>query len=107
MMKVRKSTLAAGRFLPEGDIERSARVCVEGTRIQEDLFGGASALGAILRVGGERYKVIGILQPRGMSLGMDMDDVVEIPVAAALALFCTAALFSHSFPLPSFRSVVF
>src|SRR2546422_9773788 len=33
------------------------------------------SLGTIIRVGRERYKVIGVLGPRGMSLGMDFDEV--------------------------------
>jgi len=93
MLTIRQMKMSIGRFLPEGDIERSARVCVIGTKIQTELFDGGNPLGAILRVGGERYKVIGVLAARGVSLGFDMDEVVEIPVSSAMALFNKTSLF--------------
>lgn len=93
MLKVRKLEVAIGRFLPEGDLDRGARVCVIGAGVQRELFAGENPLGAVLRVGEERYKVIGVLAPRGTSLGFDMDDVVEIPVSSALALFNRTSLF--------------
>lgn len=93
MQPIRQMSVAAGRFLPDDELHRSARVCVIGAKVQHELFQGENPLGGTLRIGGERYKVIGVLAPRGTSLGLDMDDIVEIPVAAAMALFDTSTLF--------------
>ena len=93
MLKIRQMKMSVGQFLPEGSLERSVRICVIGSKIQAELFGGENPLGAILRIGGERYKVIGVLAPRGVSLSFDMDQVVEIPVASAMALFNRSSLF--------------
>ena len=93
MLAIRKLQVAAGRFLPEGDLDRGSRVCVIGATVQGELWGDENPLGTIVRIGQERYKVIGVLGPRGTSLGMDFDEVVEIPVQSALALFDRRGLF--------------
>ncbi len=46
-----------------------------------------SPLGARIRVGGEPYRVIGVMQSKGQMLGFDLDDTVYIPVERALAMF--------------------
>ncbi len=93
MLAIRQMKMQAGRYLPSGEMERSARVCVIGSKLVQELYGGANPLGTVLRVGQERFKVIGVLAPRGTSLGFDMDEVVEIPVGAAMALFDKTTLF--------------
>jgi putative ABC transport system permease protein len=40
-----------------------------------------------MRVGGERYRVIGVMEAKGDVLGFDMDDAVYIPVGRALEMF--------------------
>jgi putative ABC transport system permease protein len=39
------------------------------------------------RVGGERYRVVGVMEAKGSVLGFDMDDMVYIPVGRALEMF--------------------
>jgi putative ABC transport system permease protein len=39
-----------------------------------------------LRVGGQRYRVIGVMEPKGQVLGLDLDDTVFIPAARAMEL---------------------
>jgi len=93
MLAMRQMKMQTGRFLPTGDLDRSARVCVIGSKLLQELYGGANPLGTVIRIGQERFKVIGVLASRGTSLGFDMDEVVEIPVGAALALFNRTTLF--------------
>lgn len=93
LFPVRQLTMAQGRFLPEGDITRGTSVCVLGYTMQEELFGGAPALGETVRIGDWRFRVIGVLAKKGESVGLDMGDVVIIPVASAQALFNTSTLF--------------
>src|SRR5262249_30223088 len=93
MQRIRGFEIQIGRFLPEGTLDRSARVCVIGTKLQRELFGDGNPLGETMKIGSERFKVIGVLKPRGTSLGFDLDDVAEIPVRAAMALFDRASLF--------------
>ena len=83
----RRLVLRLGRYLPEGAARHAAPVCVIGPRIQRELFGTANPLGEFLRIGDERFRVIGVMAPRGMALGLDMDDIVHVPVRSAMRLF--------------------
>ena len=79
--------VAAGRFLP-GDDPRSPRAfAVLGSKAALELFGGNNPLGDRIRIGGERYRVVGVMQSKGQVLGFDLDDTVFIPVARALEMF--------------------
>lgn len=90
---IRDLSMAQGQFLPAGDTSRAAAVCVLGHTVKKEIFGNASPLGRWLRIGERRFRVIGVLSPKGQSLGMDMGEVAIVPVASAQALFNTAALF--------------
>jgi len=89
---LRRIDLQAGRFLPEGDANQDRSVCVIGATIQRELFPTRSALGATLRLGDERFRVIGVLSPRGTNLGMNLDDVVLIPIARHMRMFDEASV---------------
>lgn len=90
---IRDMSMANGKFLPEGDPFQGSGVCVLGYRLKEEIFGNVSPLGEWIRIGGSRFRVIGVMAKKGQSLGLDMGDVVVIPVASALRLFNTASLF--------------
>ncbi|MEJ2388552.1 MAG: ABC transporter permease [Chromatiaceae bacterium] len=77
---------AIGRFLPEDEGQARA-YAVLGTKVQRELFGDVPSLGARVRIGGEPYRVLGVMEPKGQMLGFDLDDSVFIPVSRALALF--------------------
>ncbi len=86
-MPLRKIHLRMGRYLPAGEDERGDRVCVIGAKLQDELFLGRNPLGETLRLGEQRFKVIGVMAPRGVSLGTDLDEVIHVPVSQALDLF--------------------
>jgi len=91
MMEIRGLAMGTGRFLPEG--ERDAPVCVLGAKVQRELFGNRNPLGQMVRLGDARFRVIGVTAPKGTSVGVDLDEVVNIPVDAALRLFNRTGLF--------------
>jgi len=78
---------AVGRFLPADPWRRARPFAVLGAKLQQELFGSQSPLGERIRIGGETYRVIGSMQPKGQMLGFDLDDTVYIPVARAMAMF--------------------
>ena len=55
--------------------------------MREELFGVRNPLGQRLRFGGDRYRVIGVMESKGQFLGFDLDDAVYVPAAKALELF--------------------
>jgi len=79
--------VSQGEFLPPGDIDRASPVAVLGPRLKRELFGEENALGAVVRIGLVRFRVIGIMEQKGQFLGFDLDDAAFIPVASALRLF--------------------
>jgi putative ABC transport system permease protein len=93
MFDIRQLSMAQGRFLPAGNPSRGSAVCVLGHKIKRELFGNSSPLGERVRIGGRRFRVIGVIAAKGQSLGLDMGDIAIIPVASAQMLFNTSSLF--------------
>lgn len=93
MAYARNLHVARGRFLPEGEATRGTPVAVLGQAVVRELFPGEDPLGKVVRVGGSRMKVIGVLAHRGVQLGVDMDEMVMVPVATAMRLFDRSSLF--------------
>ena len=87
---LRQLQVAQGRFLPSD--ARSQSVVI-GAKIREELFGADPAVGRMLRVGDRRFRVIGVMASTGQGLGVNADEVVFLPVEAALAMFNTDTLF--------------
>ena len=90
---VRHVHIGIGRYLPASGLEQGGNVCVIGAKLQAELFAGENPLGEVLRLGDERFRVIGVMAPRGVSIGMDLDEMVHVPVARGLKLFNRAGLF--------------
>ena len=93
LLKLRQWKMSQGKFLPKMDLERARSVCVIGNKVRNEIFGAHSALGQWMRIGDRRFRVIGILDSEGQSLGIDIGDTVIIPVASAQSLFNVPSLF--------------
>ncbi len=79
--------VAVGQFLPRDDPRTARPFVVLGAKVHRELFGDTNPLGARIQVGRDRFRVIGVMEPKGDVLGFDMDDIVFIPAARALELF--------------------
>jgi putative ABC transport system permease protein len=90
---VRNLTMAQGSFLPAGEIDRDMAVCVLGSKVRSELFPRGPAVGATVRIGERRFRVIGVLSDSGRALGFDVQEIVLVPVSSALQLFNSASLF--------------
>ncbi|SFM49963.1 ABC transporter permease [Nitrosomonas communis] len=80
-------SVAIGQFLPADDPRNPRAFAVLGAKAHNELFGNANPLGAILQVGGSRFRIIGVMALKGQILGFDLDDTVFIPTARALEVF--------------------
>jgi putative ABC transport system permease protein len=87
LTKVLTSNVQTGSFLPDDDPTQARALVVLGSKVRQELFTGQNPLGSYLRIGGQRYRVVGVMEPKGQMLGMDLDDTVFIPAARALELF--------------------
>ena len=93
LLVVRNWRMSQGQFLPPGELDRDVAVCVIGANVQRELFPGRNPIGEALRIGERRFRVIGVLGSEGRSIGMDIQELVVIPVSSAQALFNSESLF--------------
>ncbi len=90
---VRNLTIAMGRSLPATAIDTASPTVVLGAKLKQELFGHSNPLNRWLRIGERRFRVTGVLEERGESLGLDMRDMAIIPIRSAEQLFNSAGLF--------------
>jgi putative ABC transport system permease protein len=93
MTRVLAFRVSLGEFLPPDDPTAARALAVLGSGLRRELFGDRSPLGERIRVGGQRYTVIGVMESKGTMFGFDLDDAVYIPVGRALSLFNREGLF--------------
>jgi len=100
LIEVRRLRIGAGQFLPPGDPNRGGAEIVLGVKVAQELFGAESPLGRVVRLGEWRFRVVGVLEPRGRSLGFDFDDLVFVPVRTSMRIFNRSSLFRILVELP-------
>ncbi|MEW6998662.1 ABC transporter permease [Colwelliaceae bacterium BS250] len=93
IFSVRKLSLRNGKIFTSKAKDPAKAVCVLGASIKQELFGTKSAIGEWVRFSGQRFRVIGVLQERGESMGLDMRQMAIIPIRSAENLFNSPALF--------------
>jgi putative ABC transport system permease protein len=93
LLEVRKLTLLRGEFLPAEELRRGRPVVVLGFKTARELFPGEEAVGQVVRIGGWRMRVIGVLSPKGTQLGADIDETAVVPVATGMRMLDRRSLF--------------
>jgi putative ABC transport system permease protein len=89
-MLVSSAVPELGRFFTEFDVQTRRRVCVIGTTIHEQLFGGRDPLNKKLKVGRDAFRVIGVMEKQGSAGffgGPDFDSQVLIPITTFSKVF--------------------
>ena len=76
-----------GEYLPHDNPKSPRSLAVLGPKMRDELFGDANPLGELVRVNSERFRVIGVLPPKGDFLGIDLDDAIYIPMAKFQSMF--------------------
>ncbi len=82
---VRNWPLEAGEFFTEREVSAASKVCVIGTTVALQLFGGeAEAIGQQIRVKNIPMRVVGVLEKKGANMvGQDQDDILLMPYTTA------------------------
>ena len=84
-LKIRQWDIQDGDFFTEEDIRKSAKVCVVGKTIVDELFNGGDPIGKNIRFKSIPMKVIGVLKSKGYnSWGMDQDNVIVAPYTCVM-----------------------
>jgi putative ABC transport system permease protein len=84
MATVLDLNLTAGRMLNETDENNRSAVAVIGTDVVENLFPSQDPLGMEVRLDGQLYRVIGVGEKQGKTLGQSLDNYIAIPISAYL-----------------------
>jgi putative ABC transport system permease protein len=92
-LEIRQLALAAGRFLAAADLNAGGTEVVLGAKVARELFAASSPLGEIVRIGDWRFRVVGVMESKGRSLGFDMDDLVIVPVKTGMSMLNRHTLF--------------
>jgi putative ABC transport system permease protein len=83
----RNWTLKEGRLLLETDVENARDVVVLGNSLATNVFPFGAPLGERLKINGYNYTVVGVLEPKGGSLGGNQDNFAVLPVTTGLNRF--------------------
>ncbi len=85
-LDIRQLKIEEGEMFTETDIHTSAKVCVIGKTIADNLFpDGSDPVGRTIRFNQVPFRVVGVLQSKGYnSMGMDQDDVVLAPYTTVM-----------------------
>ncbi|MEN6560832.1 MAG: ABC transporter permease [Acidobacteriota bacterium] len=76
-----------GRFITEGEVARSAPVCVLGSELADVLFPTTNPVGKEIRVGPAAFTVVGVLAKRGQMFGQSRDNFVGLPITTLMKHF--------------------
>lgn len=74
------SELQAGRYFTDEEDKSLANVVVIGSKIKDKLFSDSDFLDKFIKIGKQKFRVIGAMASRGATFGFDMDDMIFIPV---------------------------
>lgn len=85
--KVRNLHAQVGRFISDQDIEKNNKVCVIGVKVKQELFGTDNPLNKSVNINRTKHTVVGVLEPRGMMLGLNIDDLVVVPLRSGQLMF--------------------
>jgi len=81
---VHNVTVNDGNFITDQDVTSRNKVAVIGPTTATDLFGAdAEAVGQIIRISGQEFRVIGVTKSKGSGGFGNQDDAIFIPLSTA------------------------
>ena len=88
-LDVRDLKLQSGRFIADLDHENHSKIAVLGSDTAQTLFGLGDPVGESVKVNGTSYKVVGVLESVGSSLGTSGDSTIIVPLSTGQRLAST------------------
>jgi putative ABC transport system permease protein len=76
--------LSSGRFFNESDITNRKKVCIVGTYLMEELYGGVDPVGQNIKINGSIFEIIGMYEEEDDSTESSGDDKITIPYSTAM-----------------------
>lgn len=79
-LDIKRLELMEGAPFTSEDVVHSAKVCLIGPTVRQEMFGAKEAVGREIRINKQIYRVLGVLAPKGQSsTGQDQDDTILLP----------------------------
>jgi len=82
--EMRNYGIAEGEFITEQNVQARSMVCVLGSNVAEDLFGGLDPIGLSVKVNRRQFRVTGVLESKGGTGFGSQDDLVLVPITTAI-----------------------
>ena len=85
-LEIRQLDISDGEMFTDNDIKSSAKVCILGQTVVDNLFpDGSDPVGCVVRLNSIPMRVVGVLKKKGYnSMGMDQDDLVLAPYTTVM-----------------------
>ena len=85
-LDIRMLSVAEGEMFTDADIKSSAKVCILGQTVVDNLFpDGSDPVGKVVRFNSIPFRVVGVLKKKGYnSMGMDQDNLVLAPYTTVM-----------------------
>lgn len=97
-LEIKQWDIVDGECFTEADLKKSAKVCVVGTTVVEELFGSKdfNAVGKVIRFKSIPFRIVGILKSKGYNTwGMDQDNVIIAPYTTVMKRIAAQTYFSN------------
>jgi putative ABC transport system permease protein len=77
---IRAWPVKSGSFFSTQDVQAGNKVCVLGNTVNTNLFGeDGDGTGQMIRIRNQPFRVIGVMSPKGATMGEDLDDQILAP----------------------------
>ncbi|OGO76859.1 MAG: ABC transporter permease [Clostridiales bacterium GWB2_37_7] len=94
--EIKSLHVQSGRFLLDIDVEYLQKVALVGTAVVNELFEGQNPLGKSIKINGQIFTVVGVLEERAGGQDQSEDDQIIIPVTVSQRLMRSAAIRNFS-----------
>ncbi len=81
--EIDKLVTQQGRFLQYVDVDKLLKVCVIGTYYEKEYYGNGKALGQTIKINGEPYTIVGVLEEQADSTEGSSDQCIYVPYTNA------------------------
>jgi putative ABC transport system permease protein len=86
---IKNVNVSQGRFINDLDNEYRQKIAVIGATTAQTFFGTDNPIDQYIQINGTSFKVVGVLESKGSSLGSSGDDVVIVPLSTGERLLKT------------------
>ncbi|MFH1461145.1 MAG: ABC transporter permease [Patescibacteria group bacterium] len=85
-LEVEDTLVESGRFFKQDEIDSLARVAVLGSKVKEKLFGQDNPIDKRIKINQISFKVVGVMEERGVAGFQNQDEQIFLPVKTAQKL---------------------